>query len=272
MKSIAQMYMEEVSRLPRVRHGDRPEPRATLRLKAELHTRFWLPIAEMLDPYDRSTWATGAAQDLYSRLDRVLAPIEVEEGLALMKRYLGAPGLTFNTWVHLRPIFEQCLKQALTEPDRDLIVCAVRQFVRLAFGLPVEAEYGHVEASIEAVQQASVDPGLFGDEWRYDFPDESAADYAHWSNCDWKVFFQTKALEKMLDDAEEFAAEFPLANSHHRLLMARALEPIMNRAWETNWWVWADVLPHVRTLLAINYRIVGTLEADRHGTELLPAG
>jgi hypothetical protein len=98
------MYAEEVKSLPLTKYG-RPDSLATSRIKAELHARFWLPIADMLDPRDRTAKAGGAAQDFYSRGRGILRPHEIEESLELMKRYLGTPGLTFNIWFQLRPIF-----------------------------------------------------------------------------------------------------------------------------------------------------------------------
>jgi hypothetical protein len=217
--------------------------------------RFWLPIAEMLDPSDSGAYSDGAAKDLYSRGQRSLQPHEMKESFALMASYLGTPNLTFNVWFQLRPIFQQLLKDALTEPHRDLVVNAVREFVRLTLGQPIDAEYGTVDASVNDIDGGRYDLHRLDDE-RYLFPDEPEADFAHWSNNDWKAFLLTQAFQSTFDDAEEFAKEFTHATKH-RLNMARALRPIFDRAGITNWRVGQEVPPYVKALLAISFRQAG---------------
>ncbi|HET6839795.1 MAG TPA: hypothetical protein VFH41_08650, partial [Bradyrhizobium sp.] len=163
VKSISQMYAKEVKSLPPTKYG-RPDPLATSRIKAELHVRFWLPIAEMLDPLDRTAKAGGAAQHFYSRGRGMLRPHEIEESRALMKRYLGTPRLTFNTWFQLRPIFQDLLSQALTRADMDLMACAVREFVRLTLGQPTDHEYGLVDSSVTNLDGPWYDPRCTDDE------------------------------------------------------------------------------------------------------------
>jgi hypothetical protein len=249
------MFAEEVKSLPRMEC--RQNSLATSRIKAGLHVRFWLPIAEMLDPYHRTAKAGGAAQDFYTRGRGTLRPYEMEESLALMKRYLGTPQLTFNIWFQLRPIYQDLLSKALTKADMDLVACAVREFVRLALGQPTDHEYGLVDPSVTDTNNPWCNP--WGDLWCTDdqellrFLDENPSDFASWSNYEWGVFFATKACQKLFDDADEFAKEFP-RSAGHRLNMARALRPIFDRAWITNWSVTENALPYVKALLAIDFR------------------
>lgn len=256
MKSITQMFAEEVGHLPRAEYG-RPEPGAASRLKAELHLRFWLPIAEMLDPSDSGAYSDRAGKDLYSRGQHPLQPHEMKESFALMASYLGTPNLTFNAWFQLRPIFQQLLKDALAEPHRDLVVNAVREFVRLTLGQPIDAEYGVVHASVGDVDGGRYDLHRLDDE-RYLFPDESEADFAHWSRIDWNGFLLTQAYRSTFDDAEEFAKDFPHATKH-RLNMARALRPVFDRSDTTNWRVGREVPPYIKAVLAIDFREAGFL-------------
>jgi hypothetical protein len=247
--SITQLCAEAAKSLPRTKYG-RPDPLATSRMKAELHLKFWLPIAEMLDPRDRSAKAGGSAQDFYSRGQGILRPHEIEESLALMRRYLGTPRLPFNIWFQLRPIFQDLLSEALTKADADIVACAVRQYARLSLGQPADPDYGLVDPSVTNLDGPWYDR-CTDDEHRYS--DESDSEFASWSNGDWKIFASNKAWQILFDDADEFLREFP-KNARDRLNMARALRPIFDRAWITDWWLTKDVLPYVKALLAIDFR------------------
>jgi hypothetical protein len=129
VKSISQLYAEEVKALPPM--NLRQRSLAISRIKAGLHARFWSPIAEMLDPNHRMATPGGAGLNFYSRGREVLRlqPYEMTESLALMKRHLGTPRLTFNIWFQLRPIYQNLLSEALTKVDMDLVACAVREAV-----------------------------------------------------------------------------------------------------------------------------------------------
>jgi hypothetical protein len=259
------MYAEEVKSLPRTKYG-RPDSLATSRIKAELHVRFWQPIAAMLDPRDRSAKAGGAAQDFYSRGRGLLRAHEMEESLALMKRYLGAPELTFNIWFQLRPIFQDLLSEALTKADMDLMACAVREFARLTLGQPADPEYGLVDPSVTNLDGPWYDQCTDDEDW-FLFYDEYESELAYWSNSDWKVFFATKAWQTLFDDADEFVKEFP-QSAGHRLNMSRALRPIFDRAWITNWWVTEDIVPYAKALLAIDFREAELASKPAHSKAL----
>jgi hypothetical protein len=245
------MRAEEVKSLPRM--GPRQYSRAISRIEAELHGRFWRPIAEMLDPYHQSAKASGAAQDFYSRGKGAFRPYEVAESLALMKSYLATPQLTFDIWFQLRPIYKDLLSEALTEADRDLIACAVREFVRLTLDQPTDHEYGLVDPSAtDSPWYAWGDPCTDDEELVRCLVDD-LPDYAYWGNRDLKTYLATVAMKKLLDDADEFVREFP-RSAEHRLNMVRALQPIFRQAWDTNWSVTDDVLPYVKAMLAIDFR------------------
>jgi len=111
VESIAQMYAEEVKALGRTRYG-RHNPLATFRIQAQLYMRFWLPIAEMLDPCNRLAQRGGPGLEFFERGSVPLGPYEMEQSLALVRRYLGTPELTLNMWFQLRPIFGNLLKDA----------------------------------------------------------------------------------------------------------------------------------------------------------------
>jgi len=237
------MYAEEAKSLPRTKYG-RVDNLASSRIKTELHIRFWLPVAEMLDPRGRMASDGGAAQDFYSRGRGILRPHEMEESLALMRRYLGTPRLTFSIWFRLRPIFQDLLGEALTKADMDILACAVREYVRLSLGQPADPDYG------------LIDPFLTNpDRPRHD-GDDSHSEFGSWSNGDWKIFFTNKAWQNLFDDADEFQKEFP-NNACDRLNMVCALRPIFDRAWITDWWLTKDVLPYIKALLAIDFRKAG---------------
>jgi hypothetical protein len=243
MKSIAQMYAEEVKALPPTKYG-RPDPLATSRIKADLQVRFWLPIAEMLDPCDRGHEAGGAAQEFYSRGRHMLSSHEMVDSLALMKRYLGVPRLTLDAWFRLRPIFGSILADALTHADMDLIACAARQFVRIELGENPDPKYGLVDQDV--ILEPVPDPGCTEtDDW-IEFFDES-----HLAGYDWKALRVSTAWQKSFEDAAEFEQQFP-GMSERRLNIVRALQPIFDR--DTCGLVMQSAIRSVTALLAIDFK------------------
>jgi hypothetical protein len=248
VKSIAQMYAEEVRALPRTNYG-RHNPFGSLRIQAELHVRFWLPIAEMLDPCDRLAKPGGTELEFYARGSVPLSPDEMAQSLALMKRYLGTPHLTYDMWLQLRPIFRNLLSDAMTKDDSDLVACAVREFIRVSFGQPADAAYGLVDFDPFAIYLDGpwYDRSDVAD-W-FCFHDEGEQS---WTDCDWMICFTTKALQNLLNDADAFVKEFP-GRASHRINLVRALRPIFDHASVTNWWVTEDVLPYVKALMAIDF-------------------
>jgi hypothetical protein len=251
------MYPEEVRTLPRTNYG-RHNPLASLLIQAELHVRFWLPIAEFLDPSNRTAKLDGPGLEFYARGSALLSPEEMQQSLAFMKRYLGTPELTFNIWFQLRPIFQNLLRDAMTKDDSDLVACAVREFVRLSLGQPTDAAYGLVDASVIYLEGPWYDRCDVA-EW-FRFHDESESELESSSDCDWMICFATKALQNLFEDADEFVKEFPDCASR-RLNMVRALRPIFDHASVTNWWVTEEVLPYVKALLTMDF-----------GQAVLPSG
>lgn len=244
MKSISQMYAEEVKSLPLTKYG-RPDALATSRIKADLQVRFWLPIAEMLDPRDHNR-VGGAAQDFYSRGQGALGPHEMQESLALMKHYLGVPSLTFSIWFQLRPIFRDLLSAALTKADLDLMVCAGREFIRLTLGQPVDSEYGLVDPSVADLDGPWYSHDTNDEEWFGHFA-EYESDFP-----DWEILLATKAWRALFDDAEKFANEYRNKDVH-RLNMKRALQPVLDFAPAKNLW-FVDFDPYVKALLDIDFK------------------
>jgi hypothetical protein len=252
VKSIAQMYPEAVWALRRRQYG-RQNPLASLRLQADLHMRFWLPIAEILDPLDRTATPHGPGLEFYARGSMPLSPDGKEQSLAHMKRYLGTPQLTYNIWLQIRPIFRNLLSDAMTKDDSDLVACAAREFVRLSLGQPADPAYGLVDFDPSAIYLDGpwYDRSDVAD-W-FCLHDESQSS---WSDCDWMICFATKALQNILDDPDAFVKEFP-GCARHRLNMLRALRPIFDHASVTNWWITEEVLPYVKALLAIDFGEAG---------------
>lgn len=226
-KSISQIYAEEVKSLPMTKYG-RPDPLATSRIKAELHVRFWRPIAEMLDPRDRYCEPAAPAQDFYSRC-RVMLPYEMAESLVLMKQYLGVPRLTFGTWFRLRPIFQELLNGALTHSDMDLVACAVREFVRLDLGQVADPLYGTNTVGETAGDQLNDENWCQEDEVGLAI---MAAEkyYDHWGVSENNKYVRTEASHRCFDDPAVFEKMFPRM-LERRPHMAHALRPIFDRDW-----------------------------------------
>jgi hypothetical protein len=110
-------------------------------MHAELHLRFWLPIAEMLDPRGRAVTVGAAGLKFYESLPSLLEYHDMTASLGLMKDILGVERLTFSTWVRLRPLFRSLLNDAASRDDMDLVACMVRQFVRMELGKMPEPDY-----------------------------------------------------------------------------------------------------------------------------------
>jgi hypothetical protein len=219
LKSISQMYAEEVKSLPLAKNG-RVDPLETSRLKAKLHVRFWQPIAEMLDPRDRCVGVGGAAQDFYSRGPLPLRPDEMEMSHRLMKNYLGVARLSFGSWLRLQPIFKNALAQALTHGHRDLVVCAVRQFVRLELGEAPEPGYGAgcwIEDDSDRLNDEYC--GVEDEPWLF----ENASE--HMGIHEMKEFVWVQEQQACFNDPIKFTEKFPRMG-HRRLNMAHALGPI----------------------------------------------
>src|SRR2546425_12354555 len=104
-------------------------------------------------------------------------------------------------WFQLRPIFGNLLKDAMTKDDNDLVACAVREFVRLSLGQPADSEYGLVDALIY-LDGPWYDRCDVADWFR--FHDEGETKPESWNDYDWMICFATKALQNLLDDADEF--------------------------------------------------------------------
>jgi hypothetical protein len=244
------MYAEEVKPLPRTKSG-RADPLATSRIKAELQVRFWLPIAQMLNPLDRTPNAGAAAQDFYSRGRLMLRPHEMEESLALMKRYLGVPRLTFGTWFRLQPIFRDLLGDALTHHDMDLVVCAVREFVRLELGQARDPGYGQINSEVVTSDRLNDEYWCPEDEFWLTIM-ESEKGYMHWGIHENNLFVWADAWQVRFADPAAFEKTFP-GMPERRSNMAHALKPIFDRDWVCDAMLIDDAVRYAKALLAIAF-------------------
>jgi hypothetical protein len=231
------MYSEEVKTLPVPL-----DPLAASRLKAEIHLRFWLPIAQLLNP--RGIGITAPAQDFYSTrfgLD------EMKDSLRLMRRYLGVDQLPVGIWFRLRPIFGNLLADALIHSEMDVVACAVREFVRLEAGQDPDTGYGLVEG--EPVQDRDrYNPRCRDDDdWLASISDTalSSRDCAH--------FMIVSRWHKTFDDPLLFEKEFP-GMSERRLNMLRALDPIFDRIWFSNFLLAEHGVRYASALLAVDFK------------------
>jgi hypothetical protein len=217
------MFTEEVKSLPLTKHG-RPDPMATSRLEAELHLRFWLPIAQILDPRDNANFAGAAVQDFYSRRGPGLP--DLQESLALMKHYLGVPRLTLGTWFRLLPIYRDLLEKALSHADMDLVVCAVREFVRLELGQAPDPLYGLTTRVAPSDVLDDEDWCQEDDAWASDM--EAEKGYVHFGSSENNDYLWTQARHQRFHDPAAFEKRFP-GMPERRPNMAHALKPIFDR-------------------------------------------
>lgn len=240
MKSMAQMYHESfdlTSKAPRVRYE-------TLRPQAELHLRFWLPIAEMLSPRGLKYIGSAGAR-FYDSCSALTQFHEIVESIQRMKALLGLPQLGQGTWRKLRPIFRELLRDSLHHNGMDQVACMVRQMVRLDFGLQPEADYKGITVDCVDYHGTVNEYWAVEDEPWHD-PAERYADFvADADRCD---MVQFKELDNRYNDVAAFERSFP-GMSHRRTMAATAIEPILSKRHD-----WGN-----ETLLA----------ADRYMTSLL---
>jgi hypothetical protein len=249
LKSISQMYAEEVKSLPLARNG-RPDPLETSRLKSELHPRFWRPIADILDPRDRRTEVGAAAHALFSRGQITLDSHEIEQSHGLMKNYLGVSRLRFGTWLRLRPIFQHLLEDALTHDDVDLVACAVREFVRLELGQAPDPEYGRVDVC--TTRDVLNDESCCEEDEAWLSMLEAERHYDHFGRRESRMFEWTRAWQTCFDDPAAFGKQFP-GMSGRRWNMAHALKPIFDRDWVSDAKLIDDAVRYAKALLAFPF-------------------
>jgi hypothetical protein len=243
------MYAEAVKKLPLAKN-DRVNPLETSRLKAELHLHFWQPIVEMLDPGDRGPDEGAAAQDFYSR-SRIVRPDEIEQSHRLMKEYLGVARLSFNGWFRLQPLFRSLLAEALSHDNADLVVCAMREFVRLEFGCAIDPGYGHIDSETVGEDQLNDEYWCPEDEiWIAIAAAENG--YMHWGRHENNLFAWADAWQARFDDPATFEQTFP-GMAKRRSNMARALKPIFDRDWVCDAMLLDDAVRYAKALLEIAF-------------------
>ncbi len=254
MKSIMERYNEGLRSIPIARNG-LPEPIEVSRLKTQLYYDFWRPIGDIIDPQSRWIKPNSPAQSFFIR-DKFgnMSAREMEESRQKMRELLQVERLGFGTWFHLRPIFEEALKHALTRESMDVVMCMMTQHIRLELGHAEDPGYSYT-VSAEEPDRKDI---LYDENWTIDdeifraIYGDPEPEFGGGGSSEFRMISWVLAWQRAFNDPAEFEKEFP-GQAHRRANIACAMNPVFARDWVLDHSLIDSAVGYAKKLLSINF-------------------